>query len=151
MSTLSLPDAFNDYVHRIGITHKLLDRFTTVYAQAASLTSESIKDLFVTDYRQLAGESQYATAVFFTENTIIEIQNFLALPLGFFIASDLGRPSFCQLTPHDFDISQSILSTGCHRLQLIARWMPDNFELNLHATDENCQHLLALAKKRMWR
>lgn len=135
-------ERITEYCGSIGMGEPLIEQVRGLYQECqALLAGETIEDMFINEYVTEDGTREYDTLHFFTESLVIEVERFVSIPRIWITEI---RVLYLFLEKKDFDF---VTAKQSSRLTVRVDWLSGSFTLNLKASGDHCQILVAILRK----
>jgi len=130
-----MKNEFIEYLKSIGLTEPIIGRIEHIYQFYKEISSDEIRDIFVTEYIKEDGSREYENLWFFSSKCCMEAKLFITKD-DFDVAPMRNDVMYLRIQKQDYDFEKA---TEKSRIQL-------RFDLSyvrgiLKASKENCDHL----------
>lgn len=137
-----MEDNFEEYLQELGMEQDLIDRVDQILSEYLLIKEFDIEDIFVSEFKNEEGETEYENLWFFTSDKTLEAKNF-AFKDDYDIAIIKDSVKYLKFTKNNFDFENA---TQNSRLNVEAV-TTDDVQVHLKASGENCTKLFSLATK----
>jgi len=138
-----MKEDFTVYLRSLGFTDILLPKCNEIFGILSELADEEILDIFISEYLQKDGTSNYEEFRVFTETTCLVAKNFLHEHI-FVLWNLKSRYVNSHFHSLNYDYKEA---TAQSRLIIHCTSTEGQTGLLMKATKKNCDHLYSIFKK----
>lgn len=130
-----MKNEFIEYLKSIGLTEPIIGRIEHIYQFYKEISSDEIRDIFVTEYIKADGSREYENLWFFSSKCCMEAKLFITKD-DFDMAPMRNDVVYLDIRKQDYDFKKA---TEKSRIEL--RFRLSEVHGILKASKENCDHL----------
>jgi hypothetical protein len=134
--------ALKSYADDLNLSRTVRARVDELRAYAERLTSQTVVDMFVTDYLNDDGVRQYENLWFFTTNGVVEAKQFLQKDDIDYLSSSRRPNYYWRIESEHYNFEKA---SDASRLSVTVR-VDQGFGMQFKASGSNCDHLSRLLR-----
>lgn len=133
---------FSDYLKEVGINGQFLKRVDGIISFYSSIYTDSIQEIFVSEYRTQNGKREYESFWLFTSKFACEAKQFLTED-NFDTTPIAKKIKYWELKKTKYD-----LNTSTDESRMVVEFlMGTEISGSLKASKKNCEHLYKIFKE----